>query len=123
MQTLAAEIIQGRRLTRLDDLTPLLQAGLEDLCAGADQIRKALRGAGYELCTIINARSGRCGEDCTFCAQSCHHQTQAQEYPFLEVEEIVRQALSCHTSTSSAPPRRMSCWMASGSSRSVTRQR
>ena len=31
MQTLAAEIIQGRRLTRLDDLTPLLQAGLEDL--------------------------------------------------------------------------------------------
>lgn len=91
MQTLAAEIIQGRRLTRLDDLTPLLQAGLEDLCAGADQSRKALRGAGYELCTIINARSGRCGEDCTFCAQSCHHQTQAQEYPFLEVEEIVRQ--------------------------------
>lgn len=91
MQTLAAEIIQGRRLTRLDDLTPLLQAGLEDLCAGADQIRKALRGAGYELCTIINARSGRCVEDCTFCAQSCHHQTQAQEYPFLEVEEIVRQ--------------------------------
>lgn len=91
MQTLAAEIIQGRRLTRLDDLTPLLQAGLEDLCAGADQIRKALRGAGYELCTIINARSGRCGEDCTFCAQSCHHQTQAQEYPFLEAEEIVRQ--------------------------------
>ena len=91
MQTLAAEIIQGRRLTRLDDLTPPLQAGLEDLCAGADQIRKALRGAGYELCTIINARSGRCGEDCTFCAQSCHHQTQAQEYPFLEVEEIVRQ--------------------------------
>lgn len=91
MQTLAAEIIQGRRLTRLDDLAPLLQAGLEDLCAGADQIRKALRGAGYELCTIINARSGRCGEDCTFCAQSCHHQTQAQEYPFLEVEEIVRQ--------------------------------
>lgn len=91
MQTLAAEIIQGRRLTRLDDLTPLLQAGLEDLCAGADQIRKALRGTGYELCTIINARSGRCGEDCTFCAQSCHHQTQAQEYPFLEVEEIVRQ--------------------------------
>lgn len=91
MQTLAAEIIQGRRLTRLDDLTPLLQAGLEDLCAGADQIRKALRGAGYELCTIINARSGRCGEDCKFCAQSCHHQTQAQEYPFLEVEEIVRQ--------------------------------
>ena len=91
MQTLAAEIIQGRRLTRLDDLAPLLQAGLEDLCAGADQIRKALRGAGYELCTIINARSGRCGEDCTFCAQSCHHQTQAQEYPFLEAEEIVRQ--------------------------------
>ena len=91
MQTLAAEIIQGRRLTRLDDLTPLLQAGLEDLCAGADQIRKALRGAGYELCTIINARSGRCGEDCKFCAQSCHHQTQAQEYPFLEAEEIVRQ--------------------------------
>ena len=90
MRQLAEEIIQGRRLNRQDDLTVLLQADLEQLCAGADWIRRTLCGSDYELCTIINARSGRCGEDCKFCAQSCRHRTPAQEYPFLEVDEIVQ---------------------------------
>ena len=90
MRQLAEEIIQGRRLNRQDDLTVLLQADLEQLCAGADWIRRTLCGSDYELCTIINARSGRCGEDCKFCAQSCRHRTPVQEYPFLEVDEIVQ---------------------------------
>ena len=90
MRQLAEEIIQGRRLNRQDDLTLLLQADLEQLCAGADWIRRTLCGSDYELCTIINARSGRCGEDCKFCAQSCRHRTPVQEYPFLEVDEIVQ---------------------------------
>ena len=91
MIALAEEIIKGRRLGRADDLNRLLEADLDQLCQGADRIRAALCGDRFDLCTIINGRSGRCGEDCKFCAQSCHHKTQVEEYPFLPVEEIVAQ--------------------------------
>ena len=83
------EIISGRRLNRRDDLAVFLTADLEELRAGADQIRQALCGDRADLCTIINGRSGRCSEDCKFCAQSCHYGTQVEEYPFLPLEKIV----------------------------------
>lgn len=91
MKQLAQEIIAGRRLTREDDLSVFLTADLSELCAGADQIRKALCGDKVDLCTIVNGRSGRCGEDCKFCAQSCHHHTDVEEYQFLPQDEIVAQ--------------------------------
>lgn len=91
MNELAQQVLQGKRLQRGQDLSGLLTLDLEDLCQGADAIRKAFCGQRGELCTIINARSGRCSENCKFCAQSCHYHTQAEEYAFLPVEDIVRQ--------------------------------
>lgn len=88
-QTIVNEIINGRRLTREEDLSFLLTEPLEELCAGANDIRKALRGNKADLCSIINGRSGRCGEDCKFCAQSAHHKADVEEYPFLSEAEIV----------------------------------
>lgn len=93
MKRLAKEIIDGRRIGRQDDLSVFLTADLDDLCAGADAIRKALCGDKMDLCTIINGRSGRCGENCKFCAQSCHNHTNVKEYPFLDAEEIVAEGL------------------------------
>lgn len=87
---LAQEIINGRRLNPEDDLSFFLISNKEDLCKGADEIRKALCGNYVDLCSIINGRSGRCGEDCKFCAQSAHHCTNVKEYPFLEPEEILK---------------------------------
>lgn len=89
MLQLAEEIISGRRIGRMDDLRVLVTADLEELCAGADEIRKSLCGNKVDLCTIINGRSGRCSEDCKFCAQSCFYHTDADEYPFLDLEEII----------------------------------
>ena len=86
---LAEEIIKGRRLKRGEDLSFLLSEDLDELCAGADKIRKELCGNHVDLCSIINGRSGRCGEDCKFCAQSACHHTKVEEYPFLEPEEIL----------------------------------
>lgn len=97
MQTLTQEIIAGRRLGAQDDLTPLLTAGLEELMAGADQIRQALCGTEADLCTIINGRGGRCSEDCTFCAQSCRYETGAGTWDFLPQEEILACARSNET--------------------------
>ena len=89
MKKLAEEIQSGRRLNRSDDLSQLLTADLEELRAGADTIRRELCGDHFDFCTIINGRSGRCGEDCKFCAQSCHHNTHVKKYPFLPEEDIL----------------------------------
>lgn len=86
---IAKEIINGYRLTRQEDLRFLITEELDSLCEGADEIRKALRGNEVELCSIINGRSGRCSEDCKFCAQSAHYQTNSKEYPFLSPDEIL----------------------------------
>ena len=87
--TLAQEIIDGKRLTREDDLSFFLTCDLDDLCKGADQIREARIGNKVDLCSIINGRSGRCPEDCKYCAQSAHHHTNCEVYDFLPEEKIV----------------------------------
>jgi len=89
---LAEEIIAGRRIKRSDHPELLLNADLQLLCQGADRIRRALCGDHFEFCTIINGRSGHCGENCRFCAQSCHHHTGVKEFSFLSSEEIVEGA-------------------------------
>ena len=91
MMELADEIIQGRRLGREEDLTFFFTADLEELCRGADKIREKLCGSHVDLCSIINGRSGKCSENCKFCAQSAHHCTGIKEYSFLDEEEILRE--------------------------------
>ncbi len=87
--TLAQEIIDGRRLTRADDLSYFLTCNLTELCEGADRIREARIGEKVDLCSIINGRSGKCPEDCKYCAQSAHNHTNCEVYDFLPEEDIV----------------------------------
>lgn len=89
MIELAKEIINGRRIGRDDDLQIFLNCNLEELCEGADMIRQAFVGDKVDLCSIINGRSGRCPEDCKYCAQSAHHHTECEIYDFLPEEKIM----------------------------------
>lgn len=66
---------------------------LEILFAGADDIRKKFMGSGFDLCTIMNAKSGKCSEDCKYCSQSGHYDTGVIEYPLLNYDEILKRAL------------------------------
>ena len=86
---LANEIINGRRITRDDDLTFFLTCDLDELCKGADKIREHFVGDKVDLCSIINGRSGRCPEDCKYCAQSAHHHTDCDIYDFLPEDKIL----------------------------------
>jgi biotin synthase len=87
--SLAQEIIDGRRITRKDDLSIFLTCDLKELCEGADKIRAHYMGETVDLCSIINGRSGRCPEDCKYCAQSAHNHTGCEEYDFLPEEDIL----------------------------------
>lgn len=89
MKKLAEEIIQGRRLNRQDDLTVFLHADLESLCQGANRIREMLQGSRVDMCSIVNGRSGRCSENCKFCAQSAHYNADCQVHGFLELSELL----------------------------------
>jgi len=65
---------------------------LEELIASADQLRRKYAGAKLELCSIMNAKSGKCAQDCKFCAQSARYNTGAANYPLKSKEEILEMA-------------------------------
>jgi len=77
---------EGRWMIHLDD------DYLPWLMAGADRLRKTYRGNEIEVCAIANVRSGNCSENCSFCAQSGHHKTDAPAYDYIPAEELVSQA-------------------------------
>lgn len=89
MIELANEIINGRRINREDDLSIFLTCDLDELGKGADLIRAHFIGDKVDLCSIINGRSGRCPEDCKYCAQSAHNHTDCEIYDFLPEEKIL----------------------------------
>ena len=46
-----------------------------------------------EFCSLINARNGKCSQNCKYCAQSSHYCTHIESYPLVEVEEVRKVAL------------------------------
>jgi biotin synthase len=85
---------------RLDPVTPeeglrLMELSSEfvmPLMAAADKVRRFYKGNDVSLCSIINARSGRCPEDCAFCSQSVHSTSEVPEYALVDGETIINSA-------------------------------
>lgn len=86
--TLKNKVLQGQ-LPVKEELLSLCDAPMEELCAAADEIRDYFCSNTFDLCTIINGKSGRCTEDCKYCAQSAFYHTCIEEYPLKSQEEIL----------------------------------
>lgn len=46
-----------------------------------------------EFCSLINARNGKCSQNCKYCAQSSHYCTNIESYPLVSIEEVKKVAL------------------------------
>jgi biotin synthase len=74
------------------DIEDLRLRPLREIFALALEAKLAHRGLKFSFCSIINAKAGRCSEDCRFCAQSAHYHTESPVYPLKPREEILAAA-------------------------------
>lgn len=84
-------VLEGHDITK-EEAIQLMYTSDEDtmfLLAMADKIKQRYSDNTVDLCAIINARSGKCPENCKFCAQSAHHDTGVEEYPFMDTDAIL----------------------------------
>lgn len=85
---------QGGELTFAEALA-LSKVSEEDLpllLAAANRLREEFVGNEVDLCSIVNGRSGRCPENCAFCAQSAHYETKIDIYSLKTPEELLASA-------------------------------
>lgn len=86
---LKGESISYDQALQLESLT---HEELDYLFIGTDRIREQFKGQDVKICSIVNAKSGKCVEDCSFCAQSSSFKTDSPEYELMDVEQIVAAA-------------------------------
>lgn len=90
-------ILSGGQIT-FEEASELINLNITDqqilkpLFSSANLIRSIFRGERVDLCSVFNAKSGRCQEDCQFCAQSSYYQTGIEEYGLRDYNTILGQA-------------------------------
>ena len=86
------KVLAGGRIT-MDEAERLLATDdVMTLADSANTITRKFNGDVVDVEALINAKSGRCPEDCSFCAQSTFYETGVNKYPLLPTEQIVENA-------------------------------
>lgn len=93
IDSIAERVIgSGEGVDREEALRLIKVSDLKALCDAADRICKAFHSNRFDSCSIVNARSGMCGEDCKWCAQTRQHSTGCPTYNFLEEDRTLEAA-------------------------------
>lgn len=94
IQTLKSKILSGgdisdQEVLSLGEITPEQE---EELWKAAAEITETFGDKSFDSCSIVNARSGKCPEDCKWCAQSAHHTTEISLYPLVDHDTCIELA-------------------------------
>lgn len=94
ISTLTEKILKDAQIEKDEarSLTTLNGSDVYKLFSYANSIREFFRGNFIDLCSIINAKSGACPEDCSYCAQSTHYNTKVDVYPLISEYRIIERA-------------------------------
>lgn len=76
-----------------NELLDLYNYDLEKLVSIAEKVTKENFKNEVEVCSIISAKTGKCGENCKYCSQSVHNHAEIHCHPLLDVEEVRQAAL------------------------------
>ncbi len=90
---LIKKVEEEGRLSGDEVLSVLKEYGLRDILWAADRLREFFRDKEVFTCSIINAKSGHCSENCAFCAQSRFHSTSIPTYPLLSLDRLVEEGI------------------------------
>ncbi len=85
-------VVEGGSISK-EEAVYLYGSPLDELRLAANDLRTRFCGNSFDLCTIINGKSGSCSEDCKYCAQSAHYCTDIHEYPLMEAGTVLKEAL------------------------------
>jgi len=85
-------VIEGGRISK-KEAVDLYRSPLNELRIAADGLRTRFCGNSFDLCTIINGKSGSCSEDCKYCAQSVRYYTDIHEYPLMDAGTVSKEAV------------------------------
>lgn len=97
IETLKQHVLTGGLINEEQARTLAAVPDKENLYQAAHEITRHFMGNKFDTCSIINAKSGNCSEDCKWCAQSGHYNTNITLYPLLPAEECVRHATHNYT--------------------------
>ena len=82
------DILNGKLINKTEAMA-LVDVDIDLLCSLADEIRQKMCDNKFDLCSIVNGKSGKCSENCKFCAQSSFYDTGAETYPLLPQKDIL----------------------------------
>ncbi|MFL6490749.1 MAG: biotin synthase BioB [Nitrososphaera sp.] len=86
------KVLRGGSISFKDAEALLGTNDIMTLARCANTITRTFNGDRVDVETLVNAKSGRCPEDCSFCAQSSFYDTGIKKYPLLSKEELVEKA-------------------------------